>query len=78
MFIHALYELAENCDFGAQKTEHIRDKLVVGIRDNGLSRRMQLMTDLTLDMAVLMVRQEGEPTRGRHTKQFSGGYTQMT
>ncbi|KAK0146533.1 hypothetical protein N1851_014140 [Merluccius polli] len=56
-FIRALYELSETCDFGVIKNEHIRDRLVVGIRDKGLSRRLQLMSDLTLETAVQMVRQ---------------------
>ncbi|KAE8288384.1 hypothetical protein D5F01_LYC12253 [Larimichthys crocea] len=56
-FIRALYELSENCDFGETKSEHIRDRLVVGIRDKGLSRRLQLMSDLKLETAVQMVRQ---------------------
>ena len=30
-YITALYELAENCDYGALKAEMIRDRLVVGI-----------------------------------------------
>ncbi|KAL1260062.1 hypothetical protein QQF64_007889 [Cirrhinus molitorella] len=50
MFICALYELAESCDFGAQKTENIRDKLVVGIKYKELSRTVN-------DTAVLTVRQ---------------------
>lgn len=33
MYIRALYELAENCEFGANRDENIRDRLVVGIRD---------------------------------------------
>ncbi|KAI2647390.1 Transposon Tf2-8 polyprotein [Labeo rohita] len=56
-YIRALYELSENCEFGANRNEHIRDRLVVGIRDKELSRKMQLMTDLTLETAVQMTRQ---------------------
>lgn len=56
-FIRALYELSENCDFGDKKNEHIRDRLVVGIRDRGLSKRLQLMPTLTLETAVQMIRQ---------------------
>lgn len=56
----ALYELAESCHFGAQKTENIRDKLVVGIKDKELSKKLQLMIDLTLDTAVL----DGEASGG--------------
>ncbi|KAL1249361.1 hypothetical protein QQF64_020366 [Cirrhinus molitorella] len=28
-YIRALYELSENCEFGANRNEHIRDRLVV-------------------------------------------------
>ncbi len=56
-YIRALYELSENCEFGASRNEHIRDRLVVGIRDKELSRKMQLMTELTLETAVQMTRQ---------------------
>lgn len=54
-FIRALYGL--NCDFGDKENEHIRDRLVVSIRDKELSRRLQLMSNLTLEAAVQMVRQ---------------------
>ena len=59
-FIRALHELSENCEFGDKKNEHIRDRLVVGIRDKDLSRKLQLTSDLTLEKAVLMVRQAEE------------------
>nr|XP_023665577.1 uncharacterized protein K02A2.6-like [Paramormyrops kingsleyae] len=56
-YIRALYELSEYCEFGVSRNEHIRDRLVVGIRDKDLSRRMQLMTALTLETAAQMTRQ---------------------
>lgn len=40
-FVHALYEIAENCDFG-NKDEHIRDRLVIGILDKDISERLQM------------------------------------
>ncbi len=57
LFIRALYELSENYDFGDKRSEHIRDRLIVGIRDRDLSQRLQLMSDLTLETATQMVRQ---------------------
>lgn len=30
---NVIYELAENCDFGVQKDEQMRDRVVIGIRD---------------------------------------------
>jgi len=34
--------LAENCEFGGMKDELIRDRLVVGVRDQSLSERLQM------------------------------------
>lgn len=59
-FIRALYELSEHCDFGAAREEHIRDRIVVGIQDKELSRKLQLMSDLTLALTVQTVRQSEE------------------
>uniref|UniRef100_A0AAV2LWA8 Retrotransposon gag domain-containing protein n=1 Tax=Knipowitschia caucasica TaxID=637954 RepID=A0AAV2LWA8_KNICA len=47
-YIRVLYELAENCDFSDKRDEHIRDRLVVGIKDKELSLKLQLTADLTL------------------------------
>ena len=41
----SVHNLAENCDYGMLKSEHIRDRLVVGIRDSALSQRLQLDPD---------------------------------
>ena len=56
-YIVALYDLAENCDYGALQSEMIRDRLVVGIRDGTLSERLQLDAELTLEKAKKAVRQ---------------------
>ena len=42
----ALYDLAETCEYGSMKEEMIRDRLVVDIRDDALSQKLQL--DATL------------------------------
>lgn len=60
MFIRALYELSEHCDFGVNRDEHIRDRIVVGILDKDLSRKLQLMADLTLAQTITTVRQSEE------------------
>ena len=60
IFIRALYELSEHCDFGVTREEHIRDRIVVGIRDKELSRKLQLIPNLTLEMTVQEARQQEE------------------
>ncbi|KAK0134017.1 hypothetical protein N1851_030423 [Merluccius polli] len=59
-FIRALYELSEHCDFGASREENICDRIVVGILDKDVSRKLQLMKDLTLAVTVQTVRQSEE------------------
>ena len=56
-YIMALYTLAANCNYGALETEMIRDRLVVGIRDNSLSGHLQLDAELTLEKAKTKIRQ---------------------
>jgi len=55
-YIAALYNLAESCEYGTMKSELIRDRLVVGIRDIGLSERLQADDKLTLDKAKKAIR----------------------
>eukprot|EP00731_Ephydatia_muelleri_P021134 Em0013g861a len=56
-YIMELYKLTENCDYGALQAEMIRDR-IVGIRDEALSKRLQLDPDLTLEKANKIVRQQ--------------------
>lgn len=59
-FIRALYDLSEHCEFGVTREENIRDRIVVGMMDKELSRRLQLMSDLTLTHTIQTVRQSEE------------------
>lgn len=54
-FITSLYSLAENC--GELKDQMIRDRIVVGIRDQSQSARLQMDPELTLEKAKTLVRQ---------------------
>ena len=52
-----LYSLADNCDYGEFRDQMIRDRLVVRIRDNSLSERLQMDAELTLEKAMKTIRQ---------------------
>ena len=57
-FVRHLYETAEHCDFGDNKSEYLRDRLVLGMADRELSERLQLRSEgLTLEDAVHSARQ---------------------
>ncbi|UYV83311.1 K02A2.6-like [Cordylochernes scorpioides] len=57
-FITSLYKLADSCEFEGLHEQLIRDRIVVGVRDKALSERMQLDSELSLEKAVKMVRQQ--------------------
>ena len=55
-----MYELAEHCEFGRNRDENIRDRIVVGILDKEVSRKLQLTKNLTLALTIETVRQSEE------------------
>ena len=52
-----MYRLAQDCDYKTLKDELIRDRIVVGVLDDGLSDQLQAKEDLTLEKAVQLSRQ---------------------
>ena len=50
-YISPMYELVESCEYRRLSDEMLRDHIVVGIRDFGLSERLQMDANLTLDKA---------------------------
>ena len=56
-FITSLYQLAETCEYRYLNKEVIRDRIVVGIRDQSLSEWLQLDPALMLDIAKTLTRQ---------------------
>ena len=56
-FITDLHCLARYCNYGNLHEEMIRDRIMVGIRDNQLSQKMQLESALTLKKAIELARQ---------------------
>ena len=57
-FIMELYKLVENCNYGGLQEEMIKDRLVVDIRNQRLSEKMQLDPNLNLEKAKKMARQQ--------------------
>ena len=51
-FITALYNLASKCDYGTLSNELIKDRIVVGIRNQSLSEKMQFDKALRLEKAA--------------------------
>ena len=68
----ALYALADNCEYGTMKEELIRDRLVVGILDDALSKKLQLMSDLTLEKAKKEVQQNEAVQEQQQTLKYVG------
>ena len=56
-FITALYQLVEHCQYRALRDEMIRDRIVVGVRDDKLSLKLQMEESLTLEKAIASCRQ---------------------
>ncbi len=68
----ALYDLAANCDYGTLREEMIRDRLVVGIRDSGLSACLQIDADLDLKKATKAIRQREAVHQQQQTLKGTG------
>ncbi|KAK9534414.1 hypothetical protein VZT92_006866 [Zoarces viviparus] len=59
-FIRALYKLAQHYEFGASRDVNIRGRIIVGILDKDVSRKLQLTKDLTLALTIETIRQSEE------------------
>ncbi|KAJ3649934.1 hypothetical protein Zmor_021650 [Zophobas morio] len=56
-YITAIVALGKDCKYGQLEDELVRDRLVVGIRDQKLSESLQLTEKLTLEMTVNKIMQ---------------------
>ena len=73
-YVRALHELASRTQF-ANTEEAIRDRIVLGVRDKDLSRKLQLQHDLDYRKAVDMARQQ--ELVEKQIKDQRGGTTSM-
>ena len=76
-FITSLYSLVEHCSYGELTNEMIRDRLVVGPRDAKLSEQLQLDAELTLEKAVIKVRQSESVKKQQDVIRASAETTQV-
>lgn len=70
LLLHCM--LSPNTEYGLLHDELIGDRIVVGPRDRRLSERMQLDQDLTLETAIMRVRQSKEVKRQQVTLRGTG------
>ena len=71
-FIRALYEIAENCNYGENKHENIRDRIVIGCHDKEVSQSLRLNgNELTLDDAITTARQYEQVKSQLSTKRIT-------
>ena len=66
-FILNLHRLAEHCAYGVLREEVIRDRIVVGLRNSGLSEKLQMDATLTLEKATA---KRASRKRSRSSKAF--------
>ena len=52
VFLGELRRLARSCDFGAVEDSLIRDRIVVGLRDDATRRKLLALRDLALNNAI--------------------------
>jgi len=51
-YLTSLHKLVKSCNFGALKDEMLRDRIVVGVKDDKLSESLQMDRNLSLNKAI--------------------------
>ena len=71
-FIRSLYEIAENGNYGENKHENVRDRIVIGCQDKELSQSLRIKgNELTLDEAITTARQYEQVKSQLNTKRMT-------
>lgn len=63
-FVAGLRQLADRCEFGAELANNLRDRIVHGIRNDVMRRRLLEEPNLTLDRAVELITSMEAAARG--------------
>ena len=56
-FIADLHRLVKHCSYGTLQDELVRDRIVVGVKDRQVSKKLQMTANLTLELAMTTARQ---------------------
>ena len=64
MFVSQLHSLSENCGFGDTLEDMLRDRLVCGIRDNAIQKRLLSEHDLNFAKAVQLAQDSCKECKG--------------
>ena len=67
--LNDLYVMIDNCEYRAKRDDILRDRIVIGIRDVGLSQKLQLNDKLTLEVALTQIRANEMVSKQSHTLQ---------
>ena len=71
-YIRSLKDLAGTCNFGGVREELIRDKIVCGLKDNTLRKRLLREKNLTLAKTIDLCRGEDLEATLRHMQGIAG------
>ena len=71
VFLGDVRRLARSCDFAAVEESMIRDRIVVGIRDDSTRHKLLQVRDLTLEKAIDICK--ASEAAGKQLKAMSGG-----
>lgn len=69
-FVAELRALAEFCNFGASLEEMLRDRMVCGINDSAIQRRLLAEVPLSFDKALKLA--QGMETAAQNVKELQG------
>ena len=70
-FVAELRSLAEICNFGASLEAMLRDRVVCGINDSAIQRRLLAEVPLSFDKALKLA--QGMETAAQNVKELQGG-----
>ena len=73
-YVASLKSLAEHCNFGDSLNSMLRDRLVCGVKDIGIQKRLLQETDLTFQKSFEIA--QGIETANRNAKDLQPGTTQ--